>query len=50
MELRDAPVAQIRVGFINWDGRFAKGGVGEKLCDAPVVFIKNRAYKLCVFF
>ena len=44
-------VAQIRGGFINWDLDYLrKWVVGEKLRCAPVDFIKNRAYKLDVFF
>ena len=38
--LQDAPVAQIRGGFINWDGRFAKVDVwvGRKLWRVSVYF------------
>jgi hypothetical protein len=44
-KLHDAPVAQIRGRFINWDGWFAKdGGVLclRKLHDAPVAQIRGR--------
>jgi|LakMenE01Jun11ns_1017448.scaffolds.fasta_scaffold4475364_1 hypothetical protein len=40
--LQDAPVAQIRGGFINWNGLFAKVIVViEKLQDAPIAQIKG---------
>ena len=46
-KLQDAPIAQIRGGFINWDGRFAKVDVWEEITVRDCLFVKiNRAYKL----